>query len=527
MRGEYLTADNGRAFRAWRGIPYARPPLGSLRFKAPDTLFSHRTGIFDANRASPSCLQRDLFFFSPDWISGDENCLYLNVFAPLLSRKRKAATHPVMIFIHGPTFFSGPGSSYDPRRILSHDTVLVTFSYRVGPFGFLSTEDGASPGNYGLLDQVAVLKWVQSHISAFSGDPSRVTIFGQGAGAHSVLLHLMAAPSKGLFHAAIAHTGSPLCPAVRHDSALAVATRLASRLRCHTSSSHQMVSCLRQKAAKNIYEMPDPLLPFWRPVVDDPRSSGEGFLSEDPVSLLEKAELVDVPVIIGVTQDFGWANGNRFYLEGALQFAEGNDRSRDEKVRDMIGYVLHAALPPHSDEAMLRLTRAVMSEYPVTTTDVPTLRRILAEIFGDALINSCLVRTAKLLAKRGPTRFYSFEYAGNASFVKDHSGGPTFADDLLYLFRLENITGQLVSRDAKMSNIITSLWTSFARTGTPTAPPGAPSVHWPQVSQTRLPYLRIADPLRFESDFRPQKMKFWLEKVPQILGKPLDTELVV
>ena len=154
---------------------------------------------------------------------------------------------PVIVFIHGGNFVRGSAAEYDPDYLLDQDVVLVTLQYRLGMFGFLSTETGEAPGNYGMLDQVAALRWVKENIGAFSGDPERVTIMGQQAGGASVHYHLLSPLTKGLFSRAVSMSGSALCWWASIKRPLEKATKLAKLLECPQAANETaaMVNCLR------------------------------------------------------------------------------------------------------------------------------------------------------------------------------------------------------------------------------------------------------------------------------------------
>ena len=198
------------------GLPYARPPVGALRWRPPQRLAPWRD-VRDATRFGDASLQRprprdSIMYFGDE--PSSEDCLYLNVWAPTQAQ----GPHPVLVWIHGGGFYYGSGSlpKYDGEALARLGVVVVTINYRLGPLGFLahpwlSAEgDGASSGNYGLLDQIAALEWVRDNIEALGGDPSRVTIFGQSVGSASVN-SLMASPlARGLFQGAIAQSGGSM-----------------------------------------------------------------------------------------------------------------------------------------------------------------------------------------------------------------------------------------------------------------------------------------------------------------------------
>lgn len=249
VRGRVVkSSTSGREFVAFLGVPYATPPLGQLRFKLPlpPAPWTH---IYSATSYREPCPQFD----SRATELGSEDCLYLNVYTPALPASTTAsmyqAKYPVMVYIQAESFENGDSSLYGPDKLVDHEVVLVTFNYRLGVLGFLSTGDEASSGNWGLHDQRMVLQWIKAYIDLFSGDPNRVTLFGQGAGAASVILHLAAPKSEGLFHRAIAQSGSALCDWAIEKDPLNFAQAVADSVGCPNNSNERMVECLRTISA--------------------------------------------------------------------------------------------------------------------------------------------------------------------------------------------------------------------------------------------------------------------------------------
>jgi para-nitrobenzyl esterase len=199
---------NGSA-RLYYGIPYAAPPLAELRWRAPMPVLPWN-GIRNVTQAAPACLQNDYQWNRAQYLVGSEDCLTLDIRAP------KAGTKPlpVMVWIHGGSNRAGGNGETIESAITDKGVVLVSVQYRLGIFGFLShrdlaAEQSGSSGNYGLMDQVAALKWVQDNISRFGGDPGNVTIFGESAGSQDVSLLLATPSARGLFHKAIMQSGTP------------------------------------------------------------------------------------------------------------------------------------------------------------------------------------------------------------------------------------------------------------------------------------------------------------------------------
>ncbi|KAK7083393.1 hypothetical protein SK128_020036, partial [Halocaridina rubra] len=169
-------------FHSFESIPFAKPPVGALRFKDPEPA-DPWVGDLNATLAPPTCPQ----FI----VVGDEDCLYLNVYTPVDSLNQTESL-PVMVYIHGGAFYLG-GSYFfrGVQPLVQHNVIMVTINYRLGVLGFLSTEDAAAPGNQGLKDQTLALQWVHDNIAAFGGDPDKITIFGESAGSASVHYQLI------------------------------------------------------------------------------------------------------------------------------------------------------------------------------------------------------------------------------------------------------------------------------------------------------------------------------------------------
>ena len=198
--------DNLRVFL---GIPFAAPPVGDLRWRPPVPVKPWE-GVKETKKYSPACPQPSVI--DPN-LSMSEDCLYLNVWTPAADETEKL---PVMVFLYGGAFgkIAGSISMYNGTALAKKGVIVVTPNYRVGALGFLAhpqldnESQNNSSGNYGILDQIAALEWVQNNIEAFGGDPSKVTIFGQSAGGESILIHLTSPLSKGLFKQAIVESGT-------------------------------------------------------------------------------------------------------------------------------------------------------------------------------------------------------------------------------------------------------------------------------------------------------------------------------
>ncbi|XP_042571859.1 carboxylesterase 1D-like [Cyprinus carpio] len=213
LKGEYVKAKGkDTVVHSYLGVPFAKPPVGPLRFSPPQPA-EKWDGVRDASKQPFMCLQQKQLIvdlaanlsMNVEIPESSEDCLYLNIYTP--SKPGANDKLPVMIWIHGGGFSSCSASLFDGHVLAAYqDVVVVLIQYRLGLLGFFSTGDEHAPGNYGLLDQVAALRWVQENIHSFGGDPGSVTIFGESAGGISVSLHVLSPLSANLFHHAIAES---------------------------------------------------------------------------------------------------------------------------------------------------------------------------------------------------------------------------------------------------------------------------------------------------------------------------------
>ncbi|MBQ02206.1 MAG: hypothetical protein CL477_16170, partial [Acidobacteria bacterium] len=322
---------------AFKGIPYAAPPVGDLRWKPP-TPVAAWTDVRNTSTFGSRCVQG-----GRNATDQSEDCLFLNVFAP----REIAEPLPVMVWIHGGGYTGGAGSNgiYDGTNLAARDVVLVSINYRLNVFGFyahpaLSAESphGAS-GNYGLLDMVASLEWVRDNIAAFGGDPNRVTIFGESAGAGAVMSLMVVPQAEGLYHGAIAEsdwiygwdrplsgTGSAEADGTRVAEELGVSDPAASLDELRAASAVDVLAAF-QAAGNSPFTREDAA---WAPNVDG------WVIPDDPIDMYETGRQHDVPLVVGM-------NGN-----------EGSMFSRGLQVDDGAGFEAHVrqVYPQQADAAL-------------------------------------------------------------------------------------------------------------------------------------------------------------------------------
>jgi para-nitrobenzyl esterase len=439
-RVEGLQLDGG--VQAFKGLPYAAPPVGALRWRAPQPPRPWR-GTRDATRPGLACIQKRgaaLEAGAGDPGPTSEDCLFANVFAPDAAAGAKL---PVMVWIHGGAFVIGAGHDavYDGRALAQRGVVVVTFNYRLGPLGFFahpalgSTADGVA--NFGLLDQIAALRWVRQHIGAFGGDPTQVTIFGESAGGQSVLA-LMAAPSaRGLFQRAIAQSayGIPSHPLAK---ARETSTKIASAL--GVPAGRASVARLRAIPAARFAELPD-----GTPSLAPSLVAGDAVLPSTIVATFRAGQQARVPLVIGHNSD-----------ETSVARAFGIQP--DALVRKLgAGRLL---LSPH---------------YPDVRDDAELGRQVVR----DAVFGAYARRIAVLQARRAPTwRYYMSRVPDNAA---PGTAGVPHGGEVAVVFGSGDVCNCLgaaaTEADRAASRALVERWSTFARTGTPDAT-GGPA--WPR-----------------------------------------------
>ncbi|RZC40159.1 juvenile hormone esterase [Asbolus verrucosus] len=472
------TSRYGRDFMSFRGIPYAKPPVGELRFKAPEPPEPWSFAV-NATQDAPYCIQKNYFFANPK-VEGKEDCLYLNVYVPQTIRQNLL---PVMVFIHWGGFFAGRGSSdiIGPEYIMDKDVILVSFNYRLGVFGFFTTLDDFAPGNFGLKDQVLALKFVQENIESFGGDKNRVTIFGQSAGGGSVSLHLISPSSRGLFQQAISQSGVALNLWAKPLNILQpnVTAALASFVGCadHLGNSSGLVQCLRKVDAFDLTESGDkfkyfsiePLTPYSIVTEQKTDANPNPFLTKEPLEYLQNGEFQKVPWIVGNVQD-----------EGILRVAQ---LVRQPEVLKTLNDNFNIFLPQmlalqlsvvNTTDLFKNLTNFYLGGNTFIDINNTTSVQGFINLYSDrsftyGTFQSVILQSQKL---HRPIWLYNFNYKGQYTYGDPFAAttnkinftwGVSHCDDLLYLFKTPALFPELQEEtDLQMSEDLLTLWTNFA-----------------------------------------------------------------
>ncbi|XP_066589452.1 carboxylic ester hydrolase-like isoform X2 [Prorops nasuta] len=308
IKGYYKTSNNGRKYRAFEGIPYAMPPVGKLRFQPPMQMFPWQ-GVALTNSFGSICMQYNPFLKKANnQIEGSEDCLYINVYTPITTNEEELL--PILFFIHGGEFQYSGGSLYDPKYLLDRDVILVTFNYRLGPLGFMSTEDDVVPGNMGLKDQGLALRWTSDNAKALGGNNNKITIVGQGSGAASAQYHYQSHWSAGYFQNGISASGTAFNSWALTEGSLEKTLMLGDLVGCPFRNVITIVECMQHRPANQLVGSVGeflllnntPFAPFG-PVVE--KGGRYPFIEYDPITAFKEKKAQDLPWLTGVVSQEG------------------------------------------------------------------------------------------------------------------------------------------------------------------------------------------------------------------------------
>lgn len=524
LKGAIKTLFDGSPYFSFKGIPYAEPPIGELRFRAPLPIKSW-TGIREAIEHGPVCPQNDIITSQRQL--GSEDCLYLNVYTKSLKPNSKT---PVMVYIHGGAFMSGSGNSdtYGPEYLLQHDVILVTINYRLEVLGFLCLETPEVPGNAGIKDQVAAMRWIKENIDKFGGDNKNITLFGESAGAASVTYHMLSPMSKGLFHKAIAQSGVATQDWANAYEAKERAFRLGRLLGKDTNNVNELLEFLKgvpvldligsTVKVRTLDEKYRGLPMHFVPVVESKFSGIERFLEKKPIDILLEGKVNKVPLLTGYNT------------------AEGLLMVKDQlKKKDMYNNKPSYLVPK---QIVINVTEEKLQEFG---------ERIKVFYFGNKRIGNETIqeivdvqtdihfkyhthRFAYFYHKFAPIYMYRFDYVTDLNITKLITGvdvrGACHADDLFYIF-CSDYNKDYYEEQENLRKIVyqmTKFWTDFAKTGNPT--PTNEGVIWPQYTPSTRQCIVLNEEISVETYPQRDRVEFW-NKLYSDAGLPCMTKSTI
>ncbi|XP_077144908.1 fatty acyl-CoA hydrolase precursor, medium chain-like [Ranitomeya variabilis] len=508
--------ETSRAIHAFFGVPFAKPPVRPLRFGKPEPPEPWKC-VRDASEPSPMCLQAEdtmkgvaVYYQSTFQLPrSSEDCLYLNVFTP--ADRHKESKLPVMVYIHGGGLLFGLAGMFDGSALSAYENiVVVSIQYRLGILGFFSTGDDRLRGNYGFLDQVAALQWIQENIADFGGDPSSVTIFGESAGGISVSVLVASPLAKGLFHRAISESGTVAMSAMvvsTSEEFIIFQNKVSESSGCDLAS---IADCLMKKSEEEMYTIIKKMGMLFLPGCVD-----GVFLPKPAMTMFANKESNKVPFLLGMNnQEFGWMSLSLINLSDVTA---GMTRATAMiKLQNLPILSLRPEEIPH-----------IMDEYLGNTTDPVEIRNLFQDLCGDLVFVIPTIKIAKYHRDmRLPVYLYEFQHPPSLleqvrpGFLKaDHgdelffvSGGAFLRDGILY-------SGPATQEEKRLARTTMKYWANFARTGNPNSP-GLTT--WPEYGAEEC-YLEINLKQKSSSKLKEEKIKFLTEILPKkIRSKTVD-----
>uniref|UniRef100_A0A2A4JIZ5 Carboxylic ester hydrolase n=1 Tax=Heliothis virescens TaxID=7102 RepID=A0A2A4JIZ5_HELVI len=530
LEGEVVHNEyGGTLYSSFKGIPFAQPPVGDLRFKAPQPP-KPWDGVREAKEYGPKCFQYDNFTNTGTF--GSEDCLYLNVYTPNVKPDKPL---PVMFWVHGGAFVCGGSNDdlYGPEFLLRKGVVVVTINYRLEILGFLCLETEDVPGNAGMKDQVAALRWVNKNIANFGGDPNNITIFGESAGGASVS-HLLISPmTKGLFKRAIAQSGAALCDwsvAVRpRERALAVARKLG----CYSEDDKELYEFFKNQPVESLVGAVAPItlaeatkrLGIYFNIVDEKKfGDNERFFYGRVLDVVSNGIHEGVDIMTGFTSD-----------EGILALKKDTINEELDMIRNfpetLVTQDLSFNLPPLQQ---IELGKRIRKFYFNDGVRIPEDWEQLVKYYSMTIFIFPTMKFAKICtgAKKNKLYLYKFSCKSERNVVT-HIRGLTelvggkpvtcHADDVMYLFnaKLLNKKIDMKSYTFQLIDTVTTLWTNFAKYGNPT-PDNSLGVTWAPYTPENGDYLDIGNELVTGVHPENEEVQLW-EKIENFFFSPVVT----
>lgn len=483
----------------YKGIPFAKPPLGTRRWAPPESPDAWGTEVRKATEYAPMCMQVDMKNVDFSRAVGNEDCLALNIWTTSVSADAKL---PVLVFIHGGALMSGSSSGSEstafPIYIGSNlakqgPAVVVTIAYRIGALGFighpaLSHESGyGGSGNYGHMDQIRALEWVRDNIAQFGGDPSKVMVFGQSGGATSTLVMLASPRARGLFQSAIIHSMSAFTFSLadaENKGAL-----VEKGLGCTNADPNQALACMRAKSAHDVtLSISNDLTMGGGGLIFGPNIDGS-VLPQTIMSLVRSGKQNQVPVIVGTTAD-------EFTTIAPLML------TREVGTEDEYGAAISSYFSSVSASVP---SAAIQAAYP--STAYPSRKEAIVAMMSD-FVYTCPARMltrAQRLSAKSPVRRFLYAHTFSSPGWGEYRAAHGFELPFLFGPLPPELYLHFDQSEEALSAQMIRAWVSFANSGSPQWP----GLDWPLYDVALDNFLVLDTPPRTGNRFRQTQCDFW------------------
>ncbi|XP_045487346.1 esterase FE4-like [Pieris rapae] len=457
MRGKVCSTPCGKQYYSFEGIPYAKPPLGPLRFRDPQKI-DNWSGVLDATKPGNKAVQSNPY---KKCIEGSEDCLYLNVYTPILPDEQQQSLS-VLYFVHGGNLQRGFGHMFRPDYLVRQDVIVVTINYRLNVFGFLNLETPEVPGNAGLKDAATALKWVKQNIEHFNGDPNNITGMGESAGASITTLLSISKMTQGIFKRIIG-LSTAISDEMMGDNHMERAKDIASNLGNNINCAKEIDNLLRNSSPEDLIKAlmksvsrskKNGIHTFVQAVVENKYDNVEPFLVEYPLQSLRTNNYSKVPALMSVA-----------IHESAYFITHPSGQFKFDK--DVLQFVSSPALEDKSAVQLMDMEKQLKQLYFQDKEIGPSTLVQYLDLTSDLYITRDIIHTADLFSRNDDFYFCRFGY--NTRFMKSLGvKGATHTDILQFIFYTEKRRNTFNEQDIKLVDMLTEALCNFAKTGKPT-----------------------------------------------------------
>ncbi|XP_074034124.1 juvenile hormone esterase isoform X1 [Leptinotarsa decemlineata] len=480
IRGHILKSENGNDYYAFQEIPYAAPPVGENRLQLPKKV-QPWNGILDTTKNTRICYQMISKYSN---LEIKEDCLYMNIYTPVKPGSNSRGL-PVLLWIHGGGY-TAESSTFEyssPKYIMDQGVVVVTFNYRLGPFGFTTTDDGVIPANIGLKDQRLALEWVSENIHLFAGDSNKITIVGESAGSFSVGLHILGQSNeeKALFRAAIMQSGSPTEGIIQknpRENAFSCGRVLNGNFSSNETSD--LLKVLQEASAENFFQACS--------AASGTVIEKQGPFSYPPLQSFMDGNFKKIPILMGFNSEE--------WLYSALDTNLTERAEIDDNPDELITDLIH--MSPENRTIAGQLLKKVY-----TNTSFQEDIGAFCRWFSDRMMITPICKQAELISSEVPVYLYQFSYYGELgqgpTEIIPGAGRVPHAADIHYMW--EDVSNSDLSKfpeeDVLTLHRFVRMWTNFIKylNPTPEKDPLLDNFLWPTTNSNNLLYFNFNDTL--------------------------------
>ncbi|KAL1132636.1 hypothetical protein AAG570_010588 [Ranatra chinensis] len=526
--------DHRDGYYSFLGIRYARPPIGPLRFQRPKRI--KLKGVVNATKYGPPCPQPTP---GNDGFVGSEDCLFLNVHTPHTGGNKSVGL-PVLVWIHGGNFRRGSAAQYEPKFLAKKGIVVVTIQYRLGSLGFLSIGRDELPGNVGLFDLMAGMRWVIDNVGYLGGDPTRIVAGGQGSGASAATMLALNQDSKAGLRGILAMSGSPISPFSVDKFETATSEEISAIDGCGLEEGMKFVRCMQQLSLEDIMkgdnavqdskeksnEFPKNLASLQGPGPAEEGAEDDRFLPyfivEAPLMAVKKGSFPDIPLLNGVTKEETKAAIKGNFLTDVYKKLLSPSFLQAGLYNDLLeantGLYANKTVDPQLKSLFLN-TNYLQFFTKVITSALSDLEKVIKHT-TDAFFNLPAFVTSSLWSQQSKVYLYSFEHMSDRSITDNllsgfpliQGSGAVHGDDLKYLFEIRSLDGSPLDNsmtsiaDLRVREHFTNIVAEFVRTGVPKVK-GGPT--WTPFEAKQGNYMVISEKPKMARNFRKCEMGLW------------------